>query len=99
MCSDPRTNAVKVEHQSVWLEELLLCMYFRIMSNAEMVFTQKAKKCNESFKSLKCIFIPHGENFGFLTYIDKVSKNLSSQDSQPHGVLTEIKIKKCCAVN
>lgn len=50
-----------------------------------MVFTQKAKKSNESYKSLKCIFIPHGANFGFLNYINKVSKNLGSQDSQPHG--------------
>lgn len=60
-------------------------MYLRIMSSAEMVFTQKAKKSNESYKSLKCIFIPHGANFGFLNYINKVSKNLGSQDSQPHG--------------
>lgn len=63
-----------------------------------MVFTQKAKKCNENYKSLKCIFIPRGANFGFLNYINKVSKNLGSQDSQPHGVLTEIKIEKLCAV-
>lgn len=98
VCSDPRTNAMKVEYQSVWLEGLLLCMYFRIMSSAEMVFTQKAKKCNKNNKSLKYIFVPHGENFGFLNYISKVSKNLGSQDSQPHGVLTEIKIKKWCAV-
>lgn len=73
-------------------------MYFRITNSAEMVFTQKAKKCIENYRSLKCIFIPHGENFGFLNYINKVSKNLGSQDSQPCGVLTEIKIKKWCAV-
>lgn len=78
-------NAMKVEYQSVWLEGLLLCMYFRITSSAEMVFTQKAKKSNENYKSLKCIFIPHGANFGFFNYINKVSKNLGSQDSQPHG--------------
>lgn len=63
-----------------------------------MVFTQKAKKCNENYKSLKCTFIPREENFGFLNYINKVSKNLGSQESQPHGDLTEIKIKKWCAV-
>lgn len=78
-------NAMKVEYQSVWLEGLLLCMYFRITSSAEMVFTQKAKKSNENYKSLKCIFIPHGANFEFFNYINKVSKNLGSQDSQPHG--------------
>lgn len=63
-----------------------------------MVFTQMAKKCNENYKSLKCIFIPHGANFGFLNYISKVSKNLGSQDSWPYGVLTEIKIQKRPAV-
>lgn len=96
VCSDPRTNAMKAEYQSVWLEGLLLCMYFRIMSSAKTVCTQK--KCSENNKSLKCIFIPHGANFGFSNYINKVSENLGSQDSQPHGFLTEIKIKKWCAV-
>lgn len=63
----------KVEYQSARLEGILSCMYFRIMSSAEMVFTQKAKTNNESCKSLKCIFLPHSPNFGFLHYINKVS--------------------------